>query len=293
MQSHRLTTYAGIVLLASAAGLMTACAPVRDYDGPVRIYSPRPAFYDYWYYPAIGSYYDPRARLYLYSENDRWIRARQLPVRVRPYLGRYVVIRSAHERPYEENLRHRERYAPEKYRPARDKKKVQPYERDNDTWIGAPQPPRREQDRDQRRRIDSDDRNRNAGTVKREAGRGSAVPALQRRGEPLQRRSREPADARTQDAPRRSESPDLAAPVRQRADGGRDTRGEPVRDQARGSAERREDRRQRVERDQRDNGRQRDGRDRRDEGRQRDPDDDDADSGRGWRGQRSGYPYDR
>jgi hypothetical protein len=154
MQSHRFSTFARIVLVAVVAGAITACAPVRDYHEPVVYYSPRPLYYDYWYYPAIGSYYDPRARTHIYLQHGHWIRARELPARVRPYLGRYVTIRSSHERPYEEHLRHREKYIRERYRAKLAD------QRDHDVWIGAPNPPVRP------RKLDRDtggERHRNDG----------------------------------------------------------------------------------------------------------------------------------
>ena len=170
MQSHRFSTFARIVLVAVVAGAITACAPVRDYHEPGVYYSPRPLYYDYWYYPAIGSYYDPRTRIYIYFQHGHWIRARELPVRFRPYLGRYVTIRSSHERPYEEQLRHREQYAPERYRAK------QADQLDHDVWIGVRNPPVRSREHDQRR-TEPADRNRQDHDPRRQPERGAIQSA--------------------------------------------------------------------------------------------------------------------
>lgn len=93
MQSRHLSIYARITLLAAVAGVMTACTSTtyyhdsdpyyedsdRYYHDSDRYYSPGSVHYDYWYYPEIGAYYNPRTRIYIYYEHDHWIRARALP----------------------------------------------------------------------------------------------------------------------------------------------------------------------------------------------------------------------
>lgn len=137
MRAPPLSTSARILILTAAALVLTACAHGRDdyYYAPAPYYGSGVTHYDYWYYPAIGCYYDPHARVYLYYEHDRWVRARALPPRLRPHLGAHVTVRVPHDRPYEEHQRHRERYKPERYRD------TVPYDRDGDVWLG---PPRRE-----------------------------------------------------------------------------------------------------------------------------------------------------
>ena len=145
MKSHPLASYARIALVAAAALAVTACAHVQDSYEPDRYYSPQVTYYDYWYYPAVGAYYDTHAHTYIYFEQDHWIRARVLPSRFRPYLGRYVNIRSRNDRPYEEHDRHRQQYAPERY------KRSKPGARGNDVWLGAPRKEIPQHDRDERR----------------------------------------------------------------------------------------------------------------------------------------------
>ena len=176
MKSHRLSTYARITLIAVVAVVMTACATSPGYYEPDPYYSPRLAYYDYWYYPAIGAYYDPGARIYIYYEDNHWIRTRALPSRMRPYLGRHVTLRSPHDRPYEQHHRHRQRYQPERYR-ERD-----PAHHGDVPWIGTPRQQNPQRDRNDRRSEDHD-RDRNGNDRRREPERG-AVPVPLRPREP-------------------------------------------------------------------------------------------------------------
>lgn len=225
MQSHPVSTFARIALVAVVAGAIMACAPVRDHREPAVYYSPRPLYYDYWYYPAIGSYYDPRARVYIYFEQGHWIRARELPVRVRPYLGHYVTIRSSHERPYEEHLRHREQYAPERYRAK------EPAGRDHDVWIGVPNPPVRSRERDQRR-IEPSDRDRQGRDLRHQPERGSMPSTLPQRA-PATGGGRQPAKTHAGGRPDHRQSAGTAAPVTPKAGHAPAARQEPARDRDR------------------------------------------------------------
>jgi hypothetical protein len=154
MKPHRLTTCTRILLIAAIAGVMTACASAPHHYQPDPYYSPHAVYYDYWYYPAIDCYYDPRTRIYIYHEQDQWIRTRALPSHVRPYLGHHVSVRSPHQRPYERNHRHRQQYLPERYT------KRDPAHRRDHAWIGAPRQSSPPRDRDDRR-PESSVRNRN------------------------------------------------------------------------------------------------------------------------------------
>lgn len=148
MNSAHVSIIARIALLAIAASGLSACAYNHDYYEPSPYYGSADGhygdyygdYYDYWYYPAIGAYYDPRVSLYFYYEHDHWVRARELPRHYHPHLGRHVVVRSPHDRPYAEHYRHRERYAPERYRDERYTKPV-PERGDGGAWIGAPRKP--------------------------------------------------------------------------------------------------------------------------------------------------------
>jgi hypothetical protein len=207
MKSHRLTTYARIALITAAAGLMTACVSSPHYYDPDPYYSPRAVYYDYWYYPAIGAYYDPSAHIYIYHEHDHWIRARALPPRMRPHLGHHVTVRSPHERPYEEHNRHREQYQPERYR-ERD-----PAQHGDDVWIGAPHQPSPQRDRDDRR-IESRDRDRNDKDWRHEPERGAVAVPPRYREPDVKKYPRQAPDTRPKDTPRHREPPASAAPIK-------------------------------------------------------------------------------
>lgn len=176
MKSRRLPSPVRLALMAAAVAALSACAPSRDYAyerdrayyyepepdyyEPAEYYAPRAEYYDYWYYPAIGAYYDPRVSVYFYYEHDHWVRSRALPPHYRSYLDHHVTVRSPHDRPYAEHNRHRQRYAPEQYRrehykqPAHDR-------RNNDAWIGAPRQSNQERDRYERRQDNRDRNDRN------------------------------------------------------------------------------------------------------------------------------------
>lgn len=171
MKSHHLSKYARIALVVAVAGVMTACVSSPHYYDPDPYYSPRVVYHDYWYYPAIGAYYDPRARIYIYHEHNHWIRARALPPHIRPHLGHHVTVRSRHDRPYEEHHRHRHQYQPERYR-ERDHT-----HRGNDAWIGAPRHQNPQPDRNDRS-IENHDRDRNGKDRRHENEHGTvAVPS--------------------------------------------------------------------------------------------------------------------
>lgn len=207
MNTHHLPTYARIALIAAVAGLMTACATTTRYYDPNPYHSPRVVYYDYWYYPAIGAYYDPHSHIYIYYEHDHWIRARALPHRMRPHLGHHVTVRSPHDRPYEAHHRHRQEYRPERYR-----ERDHTHHGDN-AWIGAPRDRNPLHDRDVRR-IESHERDRNGKDRRHEPERGAvAVPPRYR--EPGVKYPRHTPDNRPKDTPRDREPPAITAPVKQ------------------------------------------------------------------------------
>lgn len=177
MKKLQLSIFSRTAMVAVAAVMLTACVHVRDdYYQPAPHYPPQATYYDYWYYPAIGCYFDIRTNFYIYFEHGRWVRARVLPPHWRPYLGRHVIIRSPHQRPYEEHLRHRDQHPPERY------KKTRPGEQGHDTWVG---PPRAQiPDRDRDRRDDNRDRDRNGDDLRRDGngdrGPGREIPVRER-----------------------------------------------------------------------------------------------------------------
>lgn len=119
MHSHPLSSYARIVVVVTAAVVLSACAHGPDYHRPAPSYESRATYYNYRYYPEADYYYDTRARVYIYYEHNHWVRARSLPPRMRSHSGRHVDIRSPHERPYEDRRHHREQYAPDRHRSER------------------------------------------------------------------------------------------------------------------------------------------------------------------------------
>ena len=205
MKSHRLSTYTRIALIAAIAGVMTACVSNPHYYDRDPYYSTRVTYYDYWYYPAIGAYYDPHARIYIYYEHDHWIRARALPPRMRTHLGHYVTVRSPHDRPYEEHHRHRQQYQPERYREREHN------HRGDDAWIGAPHQQSPQRDRYDRR-IESRDPDRN-GKDRRHAPERGAVSVPPRYREPDVKYPRQNPDTRPKDFPRHREPPASTAPI--------------------------------------------------------------------------------
>lgn len=195
MTSSRASTWTRLALLAAAAVGLQACAPTGYYSEPDAYYAPDADYYgnsygdydDYWYYPAVGAYYDPRVSLYFYYEHDHWIHARELPAHYRPYIGRHVVVRSPHDRPYAEHYRHRERYAPDRYRNVRY---TRPDRRD-EVWIGAPRRDGPERDRHDDHR--GNDRNDNGKYQSREHERERLKTHVRPRGqEPARVLPREP-----------------------------------------------------------------------------------------------------
>lgn len=226
MNSHHLSTYARIALVATAVGFMAACAPVQHRPGSAPYYAPRVMYFDYWYYPAIGAYYDPRARIYIYFQHDHWIHARALPPHVRPYIGSHVIVRSPNQRPYQEYSRHREQYLPERYR------KPDPAHRGKDIWIGPTRQPIPQRDRDDQRK-DTRDQSRNGKDLGRDPKRGSGPVPPQYRA-PVIRVPLQAPNSRPQDAPRYRESPAIAVPG-EREDKGRqqEIRSEKLREQNR------------------------------------------------------------
>lgn len=175
MKKFPLSTFSRTAMVAVAAVILTACVHVRDgHYEPTPHYPPQAVYYDYWYYPAIGCYFDIRTNYYIYFEHDRWIRVRVLPPHLRPYLGRHEIIRSPHQRPYAEHQRHQDQYPPERY------KKTKPGEKGDDAWVG---PPRTHiPDRDRRDR--SRDQDRNGGDMRRDGngdrGPGREIPESKR-----------------------------------------------------------------------------------------------------------------
>lgn len=166
MKQFPLSTFSRTVMVAVAAVTLTACVHTRDdYHEPAPHYPPQVVYYDYWYYPAIGCYFDIRTNYYIYFEHGHWIRVRVLPPHMRPYLGRHVTVRSSHQRPYDEHKRHRDQHPPERY------KQTRPGSKGHDVWVG---PPRTEiPDRD--RRDKSRDQDRSGGDTRRD-GNGDHGP---------------------------------------------------------------------------------------------------------------------
>lgn len=210
MHTRTLPISVRLAVLAATVIALTACAHGRDdrYYAPAPYPAPGMAYHDYWYYPAIGCYYDTHAHVYIYYERDHWVRARALPPHLRPHLGRHVTVRSPHDRPYEDHDRHRQQYAPERYRDAA------PGGGRPDVWLG---PPRREpapRDRDERRRDERDRNGRPAAGGYGDDRRPGGAPVPHDHREQRQDGQRAPA-ARDPQAPDLGRPPATAAPAKQ------------------------------------------------------------------------------
>ncbi len=241
MYAYRLSNYVRIALVAAAAGVMTACAPVRDHAGPPGHHSARVLYQDYWYYPAIGAYYDPRVRIYIYYEHNHWVRARNLPVHLHTYTGRHVIVHSRHERPYEEHRRHRERYAPARYAPEPEKKSPQA-RRARDLWVGEPRQPNRGRAGDESR-SDANEREGSRKDLKRSTEPASA-PGRSRRRAPGSTPTEGPAVRRTREGSNGLAEAANRVPGSQDAASARETRKERPEGRTRGAGEYRSNDRQ-------------------------------------------------
>lgn len=226
MKTNRIVASARIVVALASIGAMTACVPVYRHAEPAPYYAPRVVAYDYWYYPAIGTYYDPRARVYIYYEHNHWIRARVLPVHVRPYIGHYVTVRTAHDHPYDDFYKHREQYAPERYR------KPDPSHHDKDIWLGAP--------RQQAPQHDDRGKGKDKGKQEHDSDRGRS-DAPQYRGSDSGYQWQAPS-VRSQDVVSHRETPGQAAPMQRVSNNyqQQDMRREEPRERASGGKLRRE-----------------------------------------------------
>lgn len=254
MTTQRFSLYARLALAAVAAGAISACAPTRQYYEPARYYgepagdyyapdreyyapdreyyAPAPqysapqAYYgeyrDYWYYPAIETYYDPRVSIYIYQEHNHWVSARALPPHLRPRLGHHVTVRSPHDRPYADHHRHRERYAsgrrdPERYDADRHDgkryKKTPPVRTRDNGRYDAPRQPLAERDRHQRRENDGNRnwQNKNGQDNVSPRGRHPDFSAAPGRNKDAQRvreiRKDEPRNNRREQSARRDSHP--------------------------------------------------------------------------------------
>jgi hypothetical protein len=76
----------------------------------INIGAPAPA-YHYWYYPALGVYYDYNAHVYFYLEGGTWVRVGHLPRRFH-HLGRHEIVESERGRPWARYDAHRAKYPP-------------------------------------------------------------------------------------------------------------------------------------------------------------------------------------
>lgn len=226
MTSPTFPNVARLGLAAVAAACLAGCAHVRgDYDpyGYDSHYydaypypASRVAYYDYWYYPALDCYYDSRARIYIYYEHDRWVRARALPPHLRPHLGRHVIVRAPHDRPYEHHNWHREQHAPGHYMKAPEVRR--------DATQGGPsrkELPLRNRD-GQRHAVPYRDRERDTdGMASSRDHNNDRAPVGTRKQPPAQNgiRLHEPAsrphkpNARFEPEPRRREAAADAAPI--------------------------------------------------------------------------------
>ncbi|WP_432221327.1 hypothetical protein ACRASX_11525 [Flavobacterium sp. TMP13] len=106
---------ASIVLLLFAFASAQAQLSVNVNIGSAPVWGPPvSANVDYYFLPDINTYYDLRASQYVYQNQGRWIRSRNLPVAYRNYdlrHGRTIIINDYHGRsPYDYHHKHQTKY---------------------------------------------------------------------------------------------------------------------------------------------------------------------------------------
>ncbi|MBK0368981.1 hypothetical protein [Flavobacterium agrisoli] len=113
MKTLQLTTALGVLLFAASS--MQAQVSVNVNIGTPPVWGPAvSANVDYYFLPDIDVYYDIRQTQYVYLNQGRWIRSRNLPVVYKNYdlrRGRTVVINDYHGRtPYIYHDKHMSKY---------------------------------------------------------------------------------------------------------------------------------------------------------------------------------------
>ena len=98
-----------IVLVVAVHG----CVYDPVYYGPPSYSEYHPHYYDYYYYPSAGVYFQFTTGYYYYRGHDRWVRVRKLPPNVYIDPRDRVQIRIDSEKPYLRHDEHARRFKPD------------------------------------------------------------------------------------------------------------------------------------------------------------------------------------
>lgn len=110
------TVLARVTTILFLSLLLTNCVVAPAQPGPY--YGPV-IWYDYWYYPYAGIYFDIHRNLYFYHHHGRWVSARKLPKHYHGKLGHHVKMRLKDKRPHVRHKQHIQRYPSKHYQPRR------------------------------------------------------------------------------------------------------------------------------------------------------------------------------
>lgn len=120
---RRLGRHFRLMALAGAIAGVTGCAYDPVFYGPPAYSSDyRVHYYDYYYYPNVGVYFQFSSGYYYYHDHSHWVRTRVLPKRILIDPQSRVRIRVDSDKPYVKYPEHRRRYQPKRdYRVDRER----------------------------------------------------------------------------------------------------------------------------------------------------------------------------
>lgn len=113
-----LTDTLRLALAALLLAGLSACVVVpADYETAPHYHHGPVVWYDYWYYPHVGIYFDVHRSLYFYYVDGRWVSTRILPRHYHGRLGDRIKLRLKDKRPYVRHREHVKKYPGRKYSP--------------------------------------------------------------------------------------------------------------------------------------------------------------------------------
>lgn len=113
MNSVILVRFIQVFLAIVAVSGLTACVYDPYYSGPYERWPHHyhyPHYYDYYYYPTIGVYFRYSTGDYYYRSHNRWIRSKQLPLKLQLDPRDRVIVRVPGDRPYTHHQEHRREF---------------------------------------------------------------------------------------------------------------------------------------------------------------------------------------
>ena len=102
---HGNTRCVATFILATVLIALNGCVYDPVYYGPPSYTEYHPDFYDYYYYPSVGVYFQFTTGYYYYRSRDIWVQTRQLPPNIYIDPRDRITIRIESDKPY---LRHDE-----------------------------------------------------------------------------------------------------------------------------------------------------------------------------------------